>query len=299
MDIKLLHLTVITILTLFSCADRMQYNTHTLYAWKDCSKNNEGEYYYTNQFGHKISDKRFGEAKQFSPNGLACVKEYDSGKWGYIDKNLNLVIPYNYDFAGSFGQFGFNKNLACVKFNLDKDNLERRPDVAFGPSMIINNDGHRVSKVYGFMLLDSYLTYGVTIVNSGSDFTSTRGFYDYSRDGKWGAIDHNGKEIIPCIYDFLVAPPFIQAFIVRANGKWGLINYNGKMIVECKYDGVIYKSKDVCFNSFFDIDGNDYNKWSDTDSTEDILFISDNDVKKRVKASRIPYQNAQPERRLK
>ena len=44
---------------------------------------------------------QYEEAKGFS-DGLAAVKK--GGKWGYIDKENNVVIPPVYDFAGNFSE---------------------------------------------------------------------------------------------------------------------------------------------------------------------------------------------------
>jgi hypothetical protein len=43
-------------------------------------------------------------------NGLAAVADSESGKWGYIDLNEKLVIPYTYDDCR-----GFSEGLAAVK----------------------------------------------------------------------------------------------------------------------------------------------------------------------------------------
>jgi hypothetical protein len=52
------------------------------------------------------------EIKNFS-NGLAAIKDKESGKWGYIDIRLKLVIPFEYDEVEDFNAFGH----ANVKLN--------------------------------------------------------------------------------------------------------------------------------------------------------------------------------------
>ena len=57
--------------------------------------------------GNRIEDV-YEDARPFTSEGYAAVKK--NGKWGFIDKAGNVVIPFNFDDALSFGQ-----HLAAVK----------------------------------------------------------------------------------------------------------------------------------------------------------------------------------------
>jgi hypothetical protein len=57
--------------------------------------------------GDRIEDV-YEDARPFTSEGYAAVKK--NGKWGFIDKVGNVVIPFNFDDALSFGQ-----HLAAVK----------------------------------------------------------------------------------------------------------------------------------------------------------------------------------------
>ena len=52
------------------------------------------------------------EVKNFRV-GLAAIKDNDTGKWGYVDIQFNLVIPAIYEEANDFNIFGY----ALVKQN--------------------------------------------------------------------------------------------------------------------------------------------------------------------------------------
>jgi len=52
------------------------------------------------------------EIKNFN-HGFAAIKDKESGKWGYIDIRLKLVIPYKYEEVEDFNAFGH----ANVKLN--------------------------------------------------------------------------------------------------------------------------------------------------------------------------------------
>jgi hypothetical protein len=59
------------------------------------------------------------------------------------------------------------------------------------------------------------------------------------KNGKWGYIDENKKEVIPCIYaeagDFHWSG---LAVVAKESGKYGIIDKSGKVIIPAKYDKV-------------------------------------------------------------
>ena len=54
-------------------------------------------------------------------------------------------------------------------------------------------------------------------------------------NGKYGFVNRNGTEVIPCRYDY--AGSFIEGLaVVKQNGKYGFIDYAGKEVISPKYD---------------------------------------------------------------
>ena len=64
--------------------------------------------------------------------------------------------------------------------------------------------------------------------------------YSYARvklNGKYGFIDKNGKEVIPCNYDF--ACVFDEGLAaIKLNGKWGFIDRDGIEVIPHRYEDV-------------------------------------------------------------
>ena len=58
------------------------------------------------------------------------------------------------------------------------------------------------------------------------------------RDGKWGFVNKEGEEIIPCKYENVEYFENGHCF-VQKNEKWGIINKDGKEVVACEYDNII------------------------------------------------------------
>ena len=69
-----------------------------------------GDWVYINRRGEIVLTTSFDYAGAFS-EGLACVYDSDSNKWGFIDLTGKVVIPLRYD---SVSLFGFSEGLAAV-----------------------------------------------------------------------------------------------------------------------------------------------------------------------------------------
>lgn len=71
------------------------------------------------------------------------------------------------------------------------------------------------------------------IYNFGGDFSE--GFANVKKDEKWGFIDKSGKEAIPRIFDS-TSNFFEGVAPVKKNAAWGLINKDGKEVTPFVYD---------------------------------------------------------------
>lgn len=65
-------------------------------------------------------------------------------------------------------------------------------------------------------------------------FTKYSCLFKTELDGKYGLINFDGTEIIPCKYSDLTQ--FGDAIKSKSNNKYGLITYEGTEIIPCKYD---------------------------------------------------------------
>lgn len=69
--------------------------------------------------------------------------------------------------------------------------------------------------------------------NSLSDFKD--GFAVVEKGEKWGVINTEGKEVVPCVYD-LVGSFNEELAVVCKNDKWGFVNTKGELAIPCTYD---------------------------------------------------------------
>lgn len=61
------------------------------------------------------------------------------------------------------------------------------------------------------------------------------GFASVRNGEKWGAINTEGKEVVPCIYDMVNSFHDDLAAVCK-NDKWGYVNTKGELIIPCIYE---------------------------------------------------------------
>ena len=167
--------------------------------------------YFTDEYGHAVfGNARYEDARQFIGDRAAVRL---NGKWGFIDPSGATAVPLQYDWCGSFGEYGFDKSVAMVKNEVDKFKV---PILSDCPTALIDRKGNRITPFYGFIFP---VRDKVAFVNDGrTDFADTRlqnlGF----ADGKWGCVDPKGRLVVPCVYELaylLIATPGFTLFITK------------------------------------------------------------------------------------
>lgn len=146
-------------------------------------------------------------------------KEYTSEciKYGFVDKNGNLKIPYMYEFA-----MPFSSELAAVR-NYDNHFM----------GFIDCNNNVVIDFLYDFV----YPFYG--------DSTWMQ------KNGLWGLVSKDSNLLID--YSYKKASPFKNdvAIVQRTDNKWGLIDKLNNPVSSFKYDWLMSKDN-VIFDAFMD-----------------------------------------------
>lgn len=137
------------------------------------------------------------------PNDFeALIRVYQKGKFGYMDKNKKLIVPYQWQSAEAFSE-----GLASVR----KDGLSGYIDIS------------------GKMVIPYQWEYS-------RDFSNGRAVVE--QDGKYGFIDTTGKLVIPCHWDSV--KDFNEGLAtVRKNGKYGCIDIMGNVVIPCIWDRIL------------------------------------------------------------
>ena len=141
---------------------------------------------------------RAQDAGQESSDVKLEPKENSSGKWGFVDKQGNEVIPFKYE-----DNLPFSEGLAAIRLD--------------GKWGFVDKQGNEVIPC----------KYGLT-------FPFIEGLAAISLDGKWGFVDKQGNEVIPCKYERVNS--FSEGLAaIKLDGKWGFVDKQGNEVIPCKY----------------------------------------------------------------
>ena len=121
-------------------------------------------------------------------------------KWGLLDETLNIAVDFTWDYIGEL-----HENRRVVKKGEQYGFSDVSNKVVITPAY---------SQVYNF-------SEGLCAVKNA--------------DGKWGYIDTEGREVIPCIYD--VANDFSCGLaLVKTDGFFGYIDKNNQFVIPATYE---------------------------------------------------------------
>lgn len=152
-------------------------------------------------------------------------------KYGFIDKNGNVVIPLKYDRAGSFHEglapvcigdkWGFIDKSGKVVIPMKYDAVE------------YFHNGGAIAMIKGkFGMIDKN---GKTIAQFIYD-NLVPGELNYCiKDYRLGFLDDNGKTVIPNKYECISF--FSEGLVsIEVDGKSGYVNIMDEFVIPCQYD---------------------------------------------------------------
>jgi hypothetical protein len=187
-----------------------------------------------------------------------------NGKYGIIDKSGNVLKDFIYDqfdeFAPNIFRVELNKKFGLIDSKGQEivgfDKYEFIGDLYENRAWVTNNNK------YGYIDELGNLVIPIKYESDGSQpdyyvrsldgrFGQTE-YVKAKKDGKYGVIDKDDKEVIPFIYDYIdisvrsvgrdIWPNRAKIkdvrFIVQLKDKEGIIDSNGKIIVSIIYDHI-------------------------------------------------------------
>ena len=168
------------------------------------------------------------------------IAVYTNDKWGVINSKGEIVVDAKYDNMIIIPDP--TKDIFICQENVD---LENETYTSFA----INEKGEKLYSSY------DQIEAMQNVDENGIVFYDTN-VLKVEKDGKYGLINFNGKELISPQYDSIVPLQKVsKSFVTEMNGKKGLVDNAGSVIIENQYeaifpltnkyeDGYIVKSED-------------------------------------------------------
>lgn len=161
--------------------------------------------------------------------GLAVVKK--NGKWGFVDKTGQVVVPLQYDNA-----WGFRGGLSVVVSNDKRGFIDKTGKVVVPLQYDSVKKDFSDGRMFAEVKRNGHTYYVSKLGDEYTDFGPvSEGLVWVKKDGKYGFIDTTGKVVIALQYDDVWS--FSEGLAgVQKNGKWGFIDKTGKMVIAPQYD---------------------------------------------------------------
>ena len=203
-----------------------------------CPKHNlfpvpqNGKWGYINKIGEVIIPPQFDKAYRFY-EGLARVKIYN--KWGFINKRGEFVIKPIYDEARDFSE-----GMAGVKVGDKWGFINKKGKLVIPPQF---DSIGSFSEAIASVMLDGKWGYigqtGQFVIqphyDSAEDFSE--GLAAVSKNKKYGFIDKKGRIVISL--QFESALRFSHGLAgVLIEDKWGFIDKNGNIAIPPQFDAI-------------------------------------------------------------
>jgi hypothetical protein len=195
-----------------------------------------------------VKDAAFMLDNRLDPSAPTLV--YENGKYGYRDKNGNMAIPAQFDYARPFAEgmarvrigteHGYidKKGVFVIKGQFDsaEDFSQGLSAVGVGPDVLAKKYGYIDTK--GEFVIPTQFD-GAKRFSEGLAAVAVGKLFEPER---WGYIDKAGKRVIrPGYYDAGdfsegLAPVAIGNIVKR---KWGYINKDGVIIIKPAFDDAL------------------------------------------------------------
>jgi hypothetical protein len=167
--------------------------------------------------------------------GLRVVQDRKSKKYGFINRNWEIVIPARYYWAGSF-----TGEIALVQLNKFWGYIDRSGKYIIEPKFTENQTYE--FKHSELILKDGPVLYYITSGNRlikgtmiGADYKSlTNGWAYMAENGKYGVVDKKGKVIIPAGLNYEQKHNFNLCYVaIKVGERWAQMDTTNKRIEFC------------------------------------------------------------------
>jgi hypothetical protein len=187
---------------------------------------------YVDRSGNQVINKKFYRGWDFS-EGLAVAMETEGGKWGFIDKTGNFVIPPQFasstrDYVSSF-EGGFAEIEVAGKFGY----IDHTGKFAIPPTLL---DGDSFHNGYARVVVE-----GPCVIMESLPCSSPRtvppGAVSESATPrcKYTFVDSTGRLISDLRFDS--ALPFSDGLAPVQMGKlWGYLDTSGQLVISPKFE---------------------------------------------------------------
>lgn len=167
--------------------------------------------------------------------GSIAIKVKEKSRDYYIEK----VSEYKYFIAKENNLYGVINNRGEKIIETKYENV-KIPNPSKEAFICYNGDSVVVLNEKNEEIFSQYeKVEPLRLKNVSSDLMYEKSILKYSKDGKFGIIDINGKKITDAIYEDIDTLQFKEGeLLVKINNRYGVINIKGTILVKAEYDKI-------------------------------------------------------------
>ena len=156
------------------------------------------------------------------PTGYYTI--YENGKWGVIDTKQNVVIKPSYDEMIIVPDN--TKPVFICTTNVDYENNTFETQALDNKNNKLFTNYNKVEVIYNN--------------DKSNNLWYESGMLKVQKDGKYGLINLDGKELLPCEYDEIKALTGTKGVVITIkDGKQGLVDALGNIIINNEYAEIL------------------------------------------------------------
>lgn len=154
---------------------------------------------------------------------LAYYTIYENGKWGVIDTKGNTIVEPSYEEMIVIPDSSKPVFICMQEVNYEEETYQSKAINEKQEALYTNYD--KVEPIYN-QNEENSLWYEANVLK-------------VQKEGKYGLINLEGKELFSCTQDKIEPIPGIKSvFVTEVNGQKGLVDSMGKIIIENKYQEI-------------------------------------------------------------
>lgn len=160
------------------------------------------------------------EEKQEKITSIDYFSAYSNNKWGVINSNGDIVIDPSY--AEMIIVPNSKKDIFLCTFDVNYDDGTYKTKALNGKNEEIFTSYEQIE--------------AITNIDENQNLSYNGQVLRVQKQGKYGLINMDGTEILPCEYEEIKALQGVEnAILVQKEGKYGIVNNEGKTLIEPNY----------------------------------------------------------------
>ena len=160
------------------------------------------------------------EEKQENITSIDYFVAYNNNKWGVINSNGDIVIDPSY--AEMIIVPNSKKDIFLCTFDVNYDDGTYK-------TKALNSKNEEILTSYEQIE-------AITNIDENQNLSYNGQVLRVQKQGKYGLINMDGTEILPCEYEEIKALQGVEnAILLQKEGKYGIVNNEGKTLIEPNY----------------------------------------------------------------